>query len=199
MKKKIFIVLFSLLGVAILAGAAYLGARLLNPEGLNSPLLGFLPGGKGGMFEKSVKLNMTKAPEVPDRAADLTGMVSQLKDNGFLLSDSAMMPGMKVGVSSEGGGSAAVTELDNQPEGEGTQTEVIITETTQIYIDVTFEGFDPSNMPDESQEIQQVVEKSTGDDITKDSAVSIWGYKRGDRMMAEFILCHKPIVFRMEK
>jgi hypothetical protein len=77
------------LGVALLAGAAFMAARLLNSntaDGPNALLSGL--GGPGGSA-KAFRIEMTPAPEMPKTRADLVGSVTSLKDNSIFVSATA--------------------------------------------------------------------------------------------------------------
>jgi hypothetical protein len=61
---------------------------------------------------------------------------------------------------------------------------VIYKETTQL---------DPD---DPGAEVQQTVELSTIDEITKQSSITVWGRKAGDRIIADVILFSTPFMMK---
>lgn len=186
-KKKVWIGIVLLAAVLVLAGAAFLGARLLAPsETANRPMGGgpkiSMKGAGGGSAAVEANLNIQNAPEIPQRAPEMNGAVTEIKDNSLLVSDvkSVMMRVDETGQS------------DMDIEYQGTTTEVVVTKETQTYLDTTFQDFSPEKkMPKDGEVIQQTIEPSSFSAIGTQSMLSVWGYKRGDRLMAEVILVNQ--------
>lgn len=184
-RKKVWIGI-AVLAVLVLAGAAFLGARLLAPQGEvrrgpGGPQISIKQAGGGGMAaETSMKIQ--NAPEVPQRAPDMNGAVTEVKDNSLMVSD---VESVMVRMDENG-------ETDTDIDYRGTAAEVVVTKETQIYFDTTFQNIGPrGEMPKEGETIQQTVEPASFSEIGEQSMVSVWGYKRGDRLIAEVMLVNQ--------
>ncbi len=194
MNKKLIV--FITLGLVIVAAAAFVGGRLLNGSVGPMGLMPFGPG--GGNF--SMAINMTPAPELPTRQADLTGLFVERKDNTLTVQSVSMDGeggGMVVAVNgsaSEGSDGPITTSSGDM--GNGPKTEVVITGKTIIYRDSTAMNFSPSDQPSETTSVQQTVETGTLDDIRSQTMVMVWGRKVGDRLIADIIMYSNPIMFK---
>lgn len=191
MKKNVIIGIAILVGIALLAGAAYLGARLLAPDGpVNRSTTGG-PGPKvsigkmgGGGQAVETSLNIQNAPEVPQRAPESSGVVTEIKDNSLIVKD---VKGVMVSMDESG-------EAETNYEYQGSAVEVVVTKETQIYQDTTFENLDLfAEMPEDGGTVQQTIESVSFSEIGSQSMISVWGYKRGDRLMAEVILVNQAV------
>ena len=175
--------------IGLLAGAAYVGARLVNASPgatAGGPQFAFDGNGGQGIVEKRM-VEIDPAPELPARSPDKTGMVTEVKDRSLMVSEGGSF---KISVDDGGAaGGGAVTSSNS--EATGPSTEVVVTGETKIYRDTTFD----ERMPGENEKIQQVVEPFEFSQVNKDSFVSVWGYKRGDRLIAEVILYSQPVIF----
>ena len=165
MKKKVFIGFGAVLGIALLAGAAYLAVRLMNSSasGSNSLLAGLAGGGDTHV---TFMLKLTPAPELPVVHADLEGDITNIQGNSIF-----------------------VSFRPNTGSPPGPVTEVVVSPLTKIYRDTTLDTV-PSPQPgtDTTLGAQQVVEPADISSISIDSHVLVWGGKRGDRLNADFIL-----------
>jgi hypothetical protein len=201
MKKKILIGFGAVLAVALLAGAVYMGVRLLNTNanggGLNLPIAGL--GGPGGGNANSFQIQMTPAPEMPTAHADLVGQVTSIKDNSIFVSEMSKASGGGTNVVIVGktisGGSGPSTDSgspstnDVSPTPSGPATEVVVSQSTVIYRDTTMDSM-PKPQPGSSvsTSVQQVLEPADVSSISADSMVQVWGQKRGDRLIADTIV-----------
>jgi hypothetical protein len=199
MKRKIFIGIGVVLGVALLAGAAFMAVRLLNTQtsanGPGAPLAGL--GGPGG-GKTSIQIQMTPAPELPSARADLVGQVTNIQDNSIFVAEMSKASGgvanqVIVGkaVSSGGGSSNDSGPVTNSeaPTPSGPTTEVVVSQNTIIYRDTTMDSV-PRPQPGSSTSIgvQQVLEAADISSISDSSMVQVWGQKRGDRLIADTIV-----------
>lgn len=192
-KKLIF---FLSLGFVIVAGAAFVGGRLLNGNGMGFGPLGMfaMPGG-GGQF--AVSMQIIPAPELPSAKSDLTGTFVERKDN-VLTIQSFPMDGeeggvavFSVGSSADGGEPVTSSSADMS---NGPKTEVVVTGKTIIYRDST-EMVPPGDQ--QNTTIQQTVEEGTLEDLTSNTMIQVWGRKNGDRIIADVIMYSTPVmVFR---
>src|SRR5512146_1635070 len=126
MKKSILILGGAIL-IVLLAGAAFVGARLLNGQGLplGGPIFSL---GNGG--ENSVRINskdILPAKELPQIPADVRGLFDHRQDNSLFIGTG------KVTVSVKAGPSGSVETSSNH---DGPVVEVVVTAQTKIYKDV---------------------------------------------------------------
>ncbi len=192
-KKKAWVVIAILIAVLVLAGAAFLGARLLAPPGEIQRSLGDGGGPRiamkqaGGGMAAETSLGIQNAREIPQLAPDMSGAVTEVKNNSLMVSDvESVMVRMDENGQTE-------TDIDYR----GTATEVVVTKETQIYFDTTFQNIDiKEEMPKEGETIQQTIEPASFSEIGSQSMVSVWGYKRGDRLIAEVILVNQMMAMK---
>lgn len=194
-KKLIF---FLSLGFVIVAGAAFVGGRLLNGSGLGFGPLGMFAMPGGGQFTMSIQI--IPAKELPTAQSDLTGTFVERKDNVLTIQSFPMNgEGGGVAVFSSAGPAEGVdagepvtsasADMSNGP-----KTEVVVTNKTIIYRDST-EMVPPGDQ--QSATIQQTVEEGSLDDLTSNSMIQVWGRKNGDRIIADVIMYSTPVmVFR---
>lgn len=172
--------------IVFLAAAAFLGARLLNPQAAAGDLMGgngmFLTskGGPGG--GKSVRINMTPAKELPQDRPAASGLFVRRDDQSiFIGTGNVRMTAKK---SSDGGKPADLTS-----DYDGPVVEVVINHATRIYQDTT-DMPEPDKAENGEIKVQQSVKDGSLDDLGTNSLVTVWGDKQGDRFIA------KVIVFR---
>jgi len=172
--------------VLLLAGAAFVGARLLNGQGLpfTSKGGGFGPSlslsGPGG---KMVKLDIEPSKELPQTPADVSGLFDHRQDNSIFVGTGRVTMAFKKDPSGK---------VETSSNHDGPIVEIVVTSQTKIYKDVTMRQFD--GPPPEGEKIQQVLESGSLDDVGQSSMMTIWGKKTGDRFIAE-ILVYSPPAF----
>lgn len=185
-RSKLPFIIGGIIIVVLLAGAAFVGARLLNGQGLPfvsaggglGPSLSL--GGPGG---KMVKLDIEPSKELPQTSADVSGLFDHRQDNSIFVGTG------KVTVAFKKDPSGNVQTSSNH---DGPTVEIVVTSQTKIYKDVTMRQFD--GPPPDGQKIQQVLEEGTLDDVGQSSMITAWGKKTGDRFIAE-ILVYSPPAF----
>ena len=175
MKKKILIGIGGVFGVALLAGAVFMAVRLLNTiaasNGPGIPLAGQASPGKG---DTVFMLKITPAPELPVTHADLLGEVTNIQNNSIF-----------------------VTERPNTGAPAGPVTEVVVSQKTNIYRDITLDTVPtPQSGTTTNMGAQQVLEPADVASISTTSFVEVWGQKRGDRLIADFIVVQGTEVVR---
>ncbi len=199
MKKRIFIGIAAVLGVALLAGAVFMAVRLLNTKasanGPGMPLAGL--GGPGG-GKTSIQIQMTPAPELPSARADLVGQVTNIQDNSIFVAEmtkSSAGGGNVVivgkAVSGDGGPSSDSGPSTNAvaPTPSGPVTEVVVSQNTTIYRDTTMNSVQrPQPGTSVNIGVQQVLEPADISSISTSSLLQVWGQKRGDRLIADVIV-----------
>src|SRR6266536_2596347 len=165
--KKSTLIIGGVILVLLLAGAAFVGARLLNGQGL--PLLSsggpiFSLGKDGG---KNVRINaddIQPAKELPQTPADVRGLFDHRQDNSIFIGTGRVS--ISVGVDDKTG------EAQTSSSHDGPTVEVVVTTQTKIYKDVTMNQF--NGPPPEGQKIQQVLEEGSLDEIGPASLISVW-------------------------
>lgn len=169
--------------ILFLAGAAFVGARLLTGQGF--PLLSsggpIFSLGNGG---NSVRINLDDiqpAKELPQVPADVRGLFDHRQDNSIFIGTGKVT----VGVERDQSG-----KVETSSHHDGPVVEVVVTAQTKIYKDVTMGQFD--GPPPEGQKIQQVLEAGSSDEIGQASLITVWGKKTGDRFIAEIVVYSPP-------
>lgn len=155
--------------VLLLAGASFVGGRLLGDEGRTGNDKEFIISSSGeqnkvlGVIEE-----IQRAGELPEAPADMIGSFVRREDNSVFIRQFGM-------------------------EEDGPETEVVITHDTPIYQDVTYNQF-TDGVPDGPK--QQVLERVALDGIGPGSIIRVWGAKRGDRVIAELIMFNIPVMIQ---
>jgi hypothetical protein len=148
--------------IALLAGAAYVGGRLLNQTALaGRPGNMVISGGPAG--GQAVSLEFEPAKELPSAPPDAMGLFAERKDNSVYVTigDKFMVRVDKDGT------------VDTQTDGNGDKLEVVVTGDTTIYKDVTQAGLD--GPPPSDGKVQQQVAPGSLDEISSNSFVSAFG------------------------
>lgn len=183
MKKSICIIGGIAALVLLLAGAAYVGGRLLNGQGLP----GLSSGGSGMFFgngKGEVRINkddIQPAKELPQTAALANGVFERRQDNSIFIGTG----NVRISVQKDPSGN-----VQSSTDHDGPTVEVVVTGQTTIYEDVTMRQFD--GPPPQGQKIQQVVQPGSLDGIGDSSAITVWGRKTGDRIIAELLVYTTP-------
>ncbi|HKY55200.1 MAG TPA: hypothetical protein VJM08_12875 [Anaerolineales bacterium] len=174
--KKLYLVMG--LTIFLVSAAAFLGGRMFSRGiGLGSSSG---PMGNGRVF---ISLDdITPAPELPTRIADITGLFIERKDNT-----------VTVQLVSFGAGVGGI--LGNSPadENSGPKVEVVVTGETTVYRETTEFGRPVSG---QDFSVQQTVEESTLDYLDSQSMITVWGRKNGDRVIAEVLLYMNPSMMK---
>ncbi len=169
--------------ILLLAGAAFVGGRLLNGQGLprlsNGPQVLTGPGGK-----TSIRIgpgDILPAKELPQTPADVRGIFDHRQDNSIFVGTGNVQ--MSVMKDSSG-------QVHTSASHSGPVVEVVVTTQTTIYHDTTMEQF--NGPPPSGQKIQQVVEPGSLADIGQSSSITVWGRKSGDRYIADVLVYTSP-------
>lgn len=148
--------------VVFLALAAFLGARLLQPQAAGSSGRGQMTFSSNG---KSVRLDLIPAKELPQETSATAGLFIRREDQSIFIGT-----GKISAVAAAGHGGSSVTSSYDGP-----VVEVVITHDTHIYQDIT--DMDPGNIDDAKNgsevKIQQVVKPGSLDDLGPNSIVSV--------------------------
>ncbi len=197
-KKKVFLIAGAVVGVLVIAAAAFLGGRLLNPATTGGPAM-LLPGDSGGgmINSSAISFEMIPAPELPVSAPIVNGTFAERQDNTIYVQTFSMDTGgsgggvVIMGVS-EGGSSG--DPMVSGPNNSGPKVEVVVSNDTVIYKDVT--ELAPLS-GEEAVKVQQAVEAGSLDELTSQTMITVWGRKVGDRVIAEVILYSSPMMIEM--
>jgi hypothetical protein len=191
-KKKGLIIAGVIAGVIVIAAAAFIAGRFLNqrlaPTGLIS-----VGGGEGGVVSMAVEFS--PAPELPTTAPEVSGIYAERQDNTIYVQTFSMDTGSGGGVivsSSSVSSSDDPSVVVSGPSNSGPKVEVVVTNDTLIYADVTPITMNPG---EETTKIQQVVEPGNLDDLTTQTMITVWGRKVGDRVIADVIAYSNPVTF----
>jgi hypothetical protein len=196
--KKAFLILAVVVGVLVVAAAAFVGGRLLNGSG--TQFGGILMNG-GLANVSSMSIEFLPAPELPSTQPELVGTFSERLDNSLYIQEFSMDAGAGGGVI-VGSSSVSVSGGEgDQPGvqmigggGTGPRVEVVVTGDTLVYKDVTEMDF---NANAEATTIQQVVAIGSLDELNTQTMVQVWGRRIGDRVIAEVIFYNNPVLISM--
>ncbi len=174
--------------VVLLAGAAFVGGRLLNGQGLpglssGGPILSIGPGGARGVQIKSS--DILPAKELPQTPADVRGLFDHRQDQSIFVGTGRVQ--MSVMKDQSG-------QVHTSASHSGPVVEVVVTSQTKIYKDVTMNQF--NGPPPQGQKIQQVVEPGSLDEVGQNSTLTVWGRQTGDRYIADVLVYSPPAFFK---
>ncbi len=182
MKRTVWLIAGSVALVALLAGGAFVGGRLLaqrsqagSGNGLGLPMLG------GPSGPKRVRLTNLPAPELPQAPADARGIFVRREDKSVFIGTgqaSLMVKG------SPGQTPQTATNYS------GPVVEVVISQDTTVYRDTT-------QIPEGASgdvQVQQTVAPGSIDEIGQNSMISVWGRKSGDRVVAQVVVYMEPAI-----
>ena len=188
MKKTILIIGGIVVLVVLLAGAAFVGARLLTGQELPGQEA---PGGlsmvtsQGGATQH-ISIQTIPAKELPQTPADARGLFDHRKDNSIFVGTG----NVKMMVITNQSGQVQTSSSHSGP-----TVEVVVTPQTIVYKDVTMQQYDgkpPSGSG--AIKVQQVVEPGSLDEIGENSDITAWGKKTGDRIIADVLVYTPPPV-----
>jgi hypothetical protein len=184
----------TILVMLLLVGAAFVGGNLLNKQA-------------AGLSDNVFEVDFTEAEEIPQSKPEAAGIVTEIDGNTLTIQEFNIND--TLGTSGEGGVFMEPIEIEvDNPEdleelplpafmgADGPITEVVVTRDTKIYRDVTFSEVlvvsDGGELPEIPENIEMKVEPAAADEIGTNSMVTIWGERRGDRVVADVILFQPP-------
>jgi hypothetical protein len=178
-KPRLPYIIGGILLVLLLAGAAFVGGRLLNGQGLPGLAGGpFVSTGPGG--ERSIRIgpgDIQPAEELPQTPAEVRGIFDHRQDKSIFVGTG----NVRMTVQKDKSGQVQTSSSHSGP-----TVEVVVTTQTVIYHDTTMEQF--NGPPPFGQKIQQVVEPGSLDEIGQSSTITAWGKKTGDRYIADILV-----------
>ena len=168
----------------LLVAAAFVGGQLLNTEAAAgaSPLqmVAGQSGAESGANAQGMQtfdMEMEPATEVPQTEPDVTGLLARRGDNSIFITTGSVV--MTVGANPDG-------SLSINGTADGPEVEVVIPHTAQVYVDTT--ALTSAGAPQADGMRKQTVEPGTVDEIGENSIISVWGERRGDRVIAHTVL-----------
>jgi hypothetical protein len=187
--KKTTLIFGGVILILLLAGAAFVGARLLSGQGL--PFLSksgpeVFTDSKGGQTIRIGPDDIQPAKELPQAPADVRGVFDHRQDNSIFVGTGKVT--VSVSANDETG------EVQTASDHDGPTVEVVVTTQTIVYCDVTMKQF--NGPPPEGQKIQQVLESGSVDDIGQASMITVWGKKTGNRLIADVLVYTSPEFIR---
>ncbi len=170
--KRSMLIVGGVLVVLLLAGAAFVGGRMLSAQNRGAGDAG----GDGpqmittGPFGSS-SVDIVSADEAPATTADAAGILVRREDNSVFVGTG------EVRIRMEADGEVGAGH-------DGPVVEVVVTHETVVYCD------DTRYVPEEAIDgkIQQVLGPGSVDEIGEHSIVSAWGQERGDRLFADVLI-----------
>jgi hypothetical protein len=174
--------------VIFLAAAAFLGARLLKPAALDKgggsgPMLVMKGGPGGGASQKSLRLDIDPAPELPKENPTTNGIFVRREDQSIFIGTGNLRMMFKKSANNSGGEGETSSSYD------GPVVEVVSNHETKVYQDITdMTPPDPSTTSGGTFKVKQVLKPGSLDDLGKNSMVTMWGDKQGDRFIARVIV-----------
>ena len=188
---RVGLIIGSVVLVAVLAGAAFVGARMLAAS---DQAAAGVPGGGGRVMQiinddgsgpVALNIRIEPAPELPDRPAETAGLFVRRQDNSLIVGTGNITLDVEVDGAT---GEETVTTNHTGPE-----VEVVVSRDTVIYHDITEIDVEPSARQSGEMTVQQVVEPVDSlAEIGENTEVQAWGEKRGDRVVAEVLVYHQP-------
>jgi hypothetical protein len=168
MKRPIWIAIGTGVVVLLLAGAAFMGGRLLGDQELTGNSEEMVEIGEGLIATTGTKIEVQQADEMPDTPPDVWGVYVRREDSSLFV------------------GTGTVTfVIDGDASYDGLMVEVVSSHNTRIYRDDTaklLKGSPPSGP------VQQVLKPGSLDEIDRNDVVSAWGERHGDRLVATVIV-----------
>ena len=162
MKKKVTIVVIAVIGLALLAGAAFLAPRLFSQQNAQAggpAAVAGSEGSKGGPGDRFASMTVVPSDELPKTDYNLAGMVTRVKDNSIFISPAFL---------------------------DKSEVEVVVSADTKIYL---YQGQDTVDQAADGSwwEVQDKLELITVKDVVENDILSVWADKRGDRYIAQYI------------
>lgn len=185
---RFILITVGVVSVLLLAGAVYLGARMMNvaEEGSGGEGNIMVVNQGGGAGPVSFSLDVKPAPELPQTPPDVNGLFARREDNSIFVGTGEIEFSITV--------DQATGQRQSSSSFSGPVLEVVVTRETAIYRDET--GFPEPGGGGGKKTIQQVVKavESTEDlgQNTKNTEIQVWGKRSGDRVVAE-VLVYRPL------
>jgi hypothetical protein len=179
MKRSIGVAGVAVWLVLLLAGAAFVGGRLLSDESSKSAPIALQGSDRSGRV-MAREPDVEYSADLPPSPPDVIGLFDQRKDNSLFIHSGETTMNIK---RDEQGNVELETHAD------GPRVEVIVNHDTLLYRDDTFTQYS-NQAPAET--LPQVLNPGELDEIGEHSSLQVWGEKRGGRIVAEVIVYTFP-------
>lgn len=189
--KQTTIIIGAILLIGLMAGAAFMAARMWAATGQEGSLKGSGPVLKlagGGEGPQMVQLNIEPAPELPDRPAEVRGIFVRREDDNIFVGTGEIQIRVEM--------DAVTGQPTFSNSHEGPVVEVVVNRETTIYQDTTPIDFEPGGDGNFQQQVQKV---DSLEGLGEESEVQVWGERRGDRVVAEVFVVRNPVTWRAGK
>lgn len=189
MKKTTLLIAGVIVLIGVLAAGAYTAVQLLaqpEPEtavqssGRVMETVNIVNGGE----PIAVRTTLLPAEELPAEESSAFGVVARLEDDNLIVGTGNI--DLEVDVDVDGETGQQTTSL--VPSTDGPEVEVVITNATIIYKDVTDLKTDTPTESGERTIVQQVRQVDSAEEIEVNSEIEVWGEKRGDRIVATVLV-----------
>ncbi len=176
MKRKGLIIGIVALLVLLLAGA-YVAGKLLN-EGLGPIRVGggnvTISSGDGSLIEAEY----VPADELPDSPPEIAGLYSRREDNSIFVRETD--GGFRISMDEEGNVSTNAGDEE---------TEIVVTNETEVYVDVTNNQLDDLK---DGDTLKQILKPGSIEELGFLTFLQVWGERRGERVIADFLVYMLP-------
>ena len=170
--------------VVLLSASACVGGQMLNNKvaaGASSlPLVGVQSGAQSGANDQGMQtfdMEIESAKEIPQTEADVAGLLARRGDKSIFITTGTVTMSLRTNPD----GTVSINGSADGPE-----VEVVIPHTAQILVDTTALTVLDSPQPDGTR--KQTVEPGSVDEINENGMISVWGERRGDRIIADTLL-----------
>jgi flagellar basal body-associated protein FliL len=182
MKRTMSIVVGVVVLVVLLAGAAFVAGQMWGREAPQDETLAGPPPmvpPEGAPAGERVMVQLESAKELPQRPPDVLGVFARQEDN-------------RIFVNSSGQGVVIIQNGEAVSDAGTKEVEVVVTSETTVYEDVTQQSVG-GDLPSGGT-VQQKVKPGSVEAVGENSILSAWGEKRGDRLVADFLVYTGPPV-----
>ncbi|MCB0021876.1 MAG: hypothetical protein KIT77_26045 [Caldilinea sp.] len=170
--------------VVLLSASACVGGQMLNNKaavGASSlPVVGVPSGAQSGANAQGMQtfdMEIESAKEIPQTEPDVAGLLARRGDKSIFITTGTVT----MAVRTNPDGTVSINGSADGPE-----VEVVIPHTAQILVDTTALTVLDSPQPDGTR--KQTVEPGSVDEINENGMISVWGERRGDRIIADTVL-----------
>ena len=182
MKRNYLLLVGIVTTIGVVGAGTFTAVRLISAQAQSEPqgaprVLEFVEDDGSGS-PKSVRLTIDPAPELPNRSPEVSGIFVKRQDNSIFVGTGAITLDVEIN-----NGEPQVFLSNSGPE-----VEVVLTHDTEYYVDVTDLQANGTNESGERRVLQEVRRVVSGEDIGENTELSVWGQKRGDRVIAEVLV-----------
>ena len=181
MKRNYLLLLGIFITIGVVGAGTFTAVRLIGAQAQSEPQgarVLELVEDDGSGSSRSVRVIIDPAPELPDRSPEVSGIFVRRQDNSLFVGTGAITLDVEIT------NGVPQVFLSNS----GPEVEVVLTHDTEYYVDVTDLQANATNESGERRVLQEVRRVVSGEDIGENTELSVWGQKRGDRVIAEVLV-----------